>query len=49
MLTKVIEDLEKRGVTLEAVADIVYQLQRAYYPDLRPLYLPSSIRRLPHG
>lgn len=42
MLTKVIEDLARRGVTLESIADIVYQLQSPYYPDLsRDLCLDS--------
>lgn len=34
MLKAVLEALDQRGVTLEAIADVVLELQRPYIPDL---------------
>lgn len=44
MPTKVIEDLAARGVKLEDIADIVYQLQSPYYPDLTRELCIDSVR-----
>lgn len=35
MRNKVVRDLADRGVEIDAIADIVYQLQSPYYPDLQ--------------
>lgn len=40
MLRQTVEMLRERGVTLEEVAQIVYEIQKDYYPDLT---LPACV------
>jgi phosphatidylglycerophosphatase A len=38
--------LEERGVTLQAIADIVYELQAPYHPKLAPEACMESVKRV---